>query len=171
MFSSWSAWAIESGESTYFGSPASGVWATANSVVYQPVVVPVACVVRRAWWANGATTSGQNISAAIYTSTSTGVPGSKLVETAATAQGTASQVQFADVTDTALGRGLYWIALAVASVSSTTLFRVTMTNASAAMVKFGEASITVGALPATATPANHGTQGQWLFGFATTASP
>jgi hypothetical protein len=97
-------------------------------------------------------------------------PGARLVSTGSTAQGTASQVQFVDVTDTTLAPGLYWLALACSS-SSATFFRTSLGAAANALHMFQQTSAL--ALPATATPAEGGSSmiHIYLCGFATTASP
>jgi hypothetical protein len=154
---------------SYYGF-ASGTVSAATTAFYYPIRVPATAVVRRLWWANGSSTTG-NIAAAVYASTPDGVPGTKLVETASTAQGTANEVQFVDVTDIVLPPGVYWIALAASSTSSTIVRANVSTVRWDALAQLSQGSITLGALPATATPAANVSGHVYLFGFATTASP
>jgi hypothetical protein len=147
-------------------APASATWESAARAVYTPIVLRAPCVARRVWWANGATTTGgATVEVGIYANVDYG-PGAKLVSGSAT-QGTASQVQFVDVTDTALPPGLYWIAVMCSSATNTTMFRVSVT--ADAMMRFEEASASP--LPSTATPVESTVGNLWLCGFATTASP
>jgi hypothetical protein len=152
------------------GGASSATYASAARAVYYPIIIPAGCVVRRVWWANGATTTGgATIEVGVYADSGYG-PGAKLVSGSAT-QGTASEVQFVDVTDTTLPPGLYWIAIMSSSATNTTLFRGTVPQAGAAdaAVLFHQTS--ANPLPATATPVEAASTDIWLCGFATTASP
>jgi hypothetical protein len=144
--------------------PQSAVFEAANDAVYAALLLPAACVVRRLWWANGATVSASyNVDVGIYAASAYG-PGARLVSTGSTAQGTASEVQFVNVTDTALAPGLYWLALACSSASAT-FFRSAVTGRDASF-RFSEASALP--LPATATPVESTGTNIYLYGFATT---
>lgn len=147
---------------------ASATWPAADAAHFYPILIPFACVVRRVWWANGATVSASyNIDCGIYADAGY-KPGAKIVSSGSTAQGTAANVQFADVTDTALAPGLYWLALVCSSASATIQRISTNTNADAAF-KFVQTSALP--LPATASPVESTSRTIQLFGFATTASP
>jgi len=151
-------------------APSGAAWYSANGAIYMPILVPATCVARRLWWVNSSTVSASyNLDCGIYADAG-GKPGVKLVSTGSTAQGTASEVQFADITDTTLTPGVHWLALSCSSTSAT-LFRWSPADASRnAALKFEEASAVP--LPATATPAESGTSTAYpIFGFATTASP
>jgi len=157
-----------------YGAPTASAFAGANYVRFDPIFVPAPATIRRAWWANGPTTTGgASVSVALYASTSDGVPGVKIVECAATTQGTASQVQFVDIADTWIGPGSYWIALAVSSVTNTTFLRTGSSSAAidAVASQMQQTGITVGALPSPATPDIAGGHVNYFCGFATTASP
>lgn len=146
----------------------SATYESANRAVYLPVVIPATCVVRRVWWVNGSTVSASyNIDCGVYADGGH-KPGRLLVSAGSTAQGTATQVQFADVADTTLAPGLYWVGI-VASSTSATLFRYLATSGMGETVRFQEASALP--LPATATPAESSSTNLYLCGFATTASP
>lgn len=154
---------------TSFGTllPSSATYEAAARAVYLPIVLPSVVVVRRVWWANGATTTGgATVECGIYADSGYG-PGTKLISGSAT-QGTASEVQFVDVTDTALSPGVYWIAIVSDITTNTTLMRAT-TSIYDKSVRFQEASASP--LPATATPAVSAANSCYLCGFATTASP
>jgi hypothetical protein len=159
----WSAAAAKLGT-----APTSATWEAANRAVYYPLLVPTVTIVRRFWWANGATTTGgATVEAGVYADGGY-KPGGKIVSGSAT-QGTASQVQFVDVTDTTLAPGLYWLALSASSATNTTIFRTTLRTEWDAALRFEQSS--ANPLPATATPAESSAAHVHLFGFATTASP
>jgi hypothetical protein len=160
-------WALLAMERITGSESASGVFEAANRAVYLPILVPTTCVVRRLWWANGATVSASyNVDVGIYLDAGY-KPGTRLLSTGSTAQGTASQVQFVDVTHTPLAPGRYWLAIACSS-GSATFFRITPTYGDE-MLRFQQA--TAMALPSSATPAQSDNNPCYLFGFATTASP
>lgn len=148
------------------GSPASAGTVTGR-VWYYPIFVPAVCIIRRVWWINGSTVSASyNIAVGIYEDAGY-IPGRLIVGSASTAQGTATNVQFVDVTDTTLGPGRYWIAV-YSSNSSATLFRLSQTSDEDQLYQLYEATAS---LPATATPVTSGNVSLYLCGFATTASP
>jgi hypothetical protein len=150
----------------------SGTYESANRGVWFPLLVPATCTVRRMWWANGATVNASNnIEAGIYSDDGLHKPSTKVITTGSVAQGTASQVQFADITDTILAPGVYWLYLSC-STTSATFFRSSVQSAIyAPLVKMEQGSIGPGSAPATATPAKASSSNIYLFGFATTASP
>jgi hypothetical protein len=162
---------IHTWTTTYLvGDWSSGQWEAADRCVYLPILVQSTCVARRLWWANGATVSASyNIDCGIYRDAGH-KPGTLLVSAGSTAQGTASTVQFADVTDTLLAPGRYWLGMGSSSASAT-FFRTVMVGSTAidAAVRLQEASAVP--LPATATPVESTSANLYLFGFATTASP
>lgn len=161
-------WSVLPLERMNTSQPSSRTYQANNLATYHPLLVPVTCVVRRFWWVNGSTVSASyNVDMGIYAD-SGAAPGALLLSTGSTAQGTASEVQFVDVTDTTLAPGRYWLAIACSS-SSATFFGQAAGPASDADWRFEESSAFP--LPATATPVETtGYQG-YLMGFATTASP
>jgi len=145
--------------------PVSASWEVGNTAVYMPVKIPVVCILKRVWWANGATVSGgATVEAGIY-SDSGYAPGTKVVSGSAT-QGTASQVQFVDVTDVTLPPGLYWLALMMSSTTNTTGMRISGSVVSDGARRFQQAS--ANPLPSTATPVQSSNQFYWAYGFSTT---
>lgn len=155
-------------ERTLPSAPASLTYESANNGAYFPILVPGPCIIRRLWWANGSTVSASyNVDVGIYADGGY-KPGAKIISTGSTAQGTATEVQFVDVTDTTLAPGLYWLAIACSSTSAT-FFGVATNTVYNAVTRFTQA--TALPLPATATVAEAATNQVYLFGFATTASP
>jgi hypothetical protein len=168
MISAWTPVIGHIDEAYVSTSPVSAAWESVDRVVYVPVVLQATCVVRRVWWANGATTTGgATVAVGVYADSGYG-PGTKIISGSAV-QGTANEVQFVDVTDTAIPPGLHWLALMASSVTNTTLIRSSLATAIDASVRFEQAS--ANPLPASATPVETTGSGAWLFGFATTASP
>lgn len=147
---------------------ASTTWWNGNYAAYYPLLVPTVCVAKRLWWTNGATVSASyNVDVGIYADAGF-APAAKLVSTGSTAQGTASEVQFVDITDTVLAPGRYWLAM-TASSTSATFFYTSLGTMYNALFCFQQA--TALPLPATATAAESAVAGVYIFGFATTASP
>jgi hypothetical protein len=155
-------------EATVNSSPISSSWESANRGVWIPIYVPTVCVAKRMWWANGATVSGSyNVEAGIYLDAGH-KPGAKLITTGSVAQGTASEVQFSDITDTTLTPQLYWLYMSC-STTSATFARGTLQTASwDELFRFQQASIGPGSAPSTATPAEGAGQSIYLMGFSTT---
>ena len=163
-------WGMGPRETIAATAPSSAAFESANRAVYFPLIVPATCVVRRVWWVNGTVVNASyNVDVGIYSSVGY-APGVKLVSSGSTAQGTASEVQFADVTDTVLSPGAYWLAITCSSTTAT-FFRSALTTATLdAGYKFQQD--TALPLPSSATPVESGdTQNIYLFGFSTTASP
>jgi len=131
---------------------------------YYPIILPNSCTVRRVWWANGASATGTNY-VGIYADDGDAKPGALLISASAAASGT-NAIQFADVTDTIIGPGRYWLALSNPSGSS--VFRSAMVSAYEAGYLYLEI---YDGLPTTATPAEATSADVFLFGFSTVASP
>jgi len=155
-------------ESFSVSVPASGTFESANLAVYMPITLAAPCVIRRIWWANGATAAG-NVDCGLYYDSGSRSPGAKVISSTSTAQSGANAVQFVDVTDTAIAPGLYWVAITSDS-ASTTFFRSALTAAAMDVAqRMQEASASP--LPATATPVASTGTNIYLCGFSTTASP
>jgi hypothetical protein len=140
-------------------SPASTAWPTANTAVYIPFRVFAPFLVAQIAWANGSAVSG-NIDAGIYDAV-----GTRLVSAGSTVQSGAAAVQTVDITDTWIGPGLFYLALALDNTTGT----VQRTSASLARQRltgcFQQA--TAFALPATATFAAVATANIPVFGLCT----
>lgn len=114
-----------------------------NLAFYTPFVVSIPTMIRKMWVYNGATVNG-NLDLGIYDA-----KGTRLVSSGSTAQSGTNDLQAVDVTDTLLSPGLFYLALASDSATST-FFAQTFTATWA--LSFGllqQASAF--ALPATAT--------------------
>lgn len=151
-----------------YSSFASGTWYSANKGVWEPIYVPSVTVAKRMWWFNGTTVNASyNVEAGIYRDGGN-KPGAKLITTGSTAQGTASTVQFADITDTTLTPGLYWLFMSCSSTSATFQRSNAGDTDEWDLFVFEQASIGPGSAPATATPAQYAGTVIYLFGFSTT---
>jgi len=92
---------------TYEGlaGPASANWPTANQVYFVPFRMAASAIVTKMFWGNGAAVAG-NYDAGIYD-----LDGNLLVSTGSQAQTGTTSTQVINVTDTALKRGVYYMAL------------------------------------------------------------
>jgi hypothetical protein len=100
--------------------PTSGTWSGAKRIVYVPFWLVEPYLVRKVFWHNGATVLGTyNIDCGVYNDTGAGLPGTKIVSSALTAQGSANVLQEVDVTDTWLLEGSYWLAFGCDTTSAT----------------------------------------------------
>lgn len=152
-------------------APSSATWESANRIVYQWISIPATFVVRRVWWANGATVSGgATIEVGVYNSTGGApAPSSLLVSGSAVQSGSgANALQFVDVTDTVLTPGNYAIAITSSATTSTTLFRSSLQGHWSKSMRMQEAGS--GGLPSTATPAAGSGTALWLCGLASRAA-
>jgi hypothetical protein len=168
MVSTWGPWGRVIG-SLVGAAPGSGTFEAANRTIYHPIYIPTTLRVRRFWWINGTTVSASvHYIAAIYADNAY-KPGRRIDTTASTAQGTATQVQFADATVTAVCQpGLYWVALGADSNTSTNIFLTGVSLATLGALKYQEATATP---PAVATPVAAGSTNYYHFGFSTVTSP
>lgn len=80
-------------------------WPSANRIYYMPVRIPEDCTVKRVFWTNSTSPSG-NLNLGLYDKT-----GAKLWETGSTAMTGSNQAQFVDISDEAVTAGFYYIAL------------------------------------------------------------
>ena len=146
-------------------APSSATWEAVNKVVYTPVRIPLTTICKRVWWVNGATVSGgATIEVGVYADAGF-QPGAKLLSASAT-QGTANNVQFADVTDTPLTPGLWWLALRMSSITNTTGFSNNLGGGSGFKARTLE-QLSQNPLPATATAVERTTGRTWVYGFST----
>jgi hypothetical protein len=99
------------------GAPGSATWPAANRAIYVPLRVATPTVFSQAWLKNGSAVSG-NVDIGIYSA-----DGTRLVSTGSTAQSGTNAYQTIDMTDTLVGRGLYYIALSIDNTTATTFRR------------------------------------------------
>jgi hypothetical protein len=103
-------------------APASTAWPSANRAILTPMRLPEIVTVTKLYWYNGATVSG-NVDCGIYTA-----DGRLVVSTGSTAQAGTSAGQEVNITDTQIGPGIYYLALALSSATGT-IFRTAPTLA------------------------------------------
>ncbi len=84
----------------------STTWFAANLAFFIPVRFTREEVIRKFYWMNGATVSG-NVDCGLYAP-----DGTKIVSTGSTAQSGTTAIQIVDTTDTVVGPGLFYLALA-----------------------------------------------------------
>lgn len=169
MVMAWGYWSSDWANTGF--NPASGAWESANRAVYAPIVVPQQTVLKRFWWTNGATVgTAYSIEAGLYADAA-GAPGAKIVTTGSVTQGTANRIQFADVTDTVVAPGRYWLYLSCSSTSATIHRNTNLSVGVTKLIRFEQDSVGPGSAPATATPATSTANNQPVFGFSTTATP
>ncbi len=91
----------------------SNTFPTANLAILIPFQLPESTQVAQLFWHNGAAVSG-NVDMGIYTA-----DGRRLVSTGSTAQAGTSTHQAVDITDTILGPGLFYMAIALDNTTGT----------------------------------------------------
>ena len=99
-----------------FGTVSSQNSVAANVVLYIPFQTVTSLTVRKTFWGNGAAVSG-NIDVGVYD-----LAGTLLVSAGSTGQSGTTRVQVADVTDTALAAGTYYLAFVADTAGSTSRF-------------------------------------------------
>ena len=95
------------------GAPASAVWPSANRAIFVGFRVWTPITVVKMFVVNGTAVSG-NIDMAIYDEA-----GARLTPSISTAQAGTSAIQELNITDTQLGVGLFFLALAVDNTTAT----------------------------------------------------
>lgn len=147
------------------GAPSSATWPAANRTIYVPFWIHQPMIAYRMWCLNGGTVGTNTVTAAIYTADSSHLPASNVVEASATSAG-ANALQFFDITDTMLGNGLWYMALALDGTTAT-VFRASFgVTALATQCIFTQESNT----PSTATPVAAANTQLPLFGVSLRAS-
>jgi phage tail sheath gpL-like len=91
----------------------SAVWPTASLSILIPVWLPEQIIVAQLGWVNGSVVSG-NVDMGIYNQ-----DGVLLLSTGSTAGSGTSALQLVNVTDTPIGPGLVYMALAVDNITAT----------------------------------------------------
>jgi len=125
------------------GAAGEGAWPTADRAIYQPIRVPIRCIVRKLYVATGGTGTG-NFDIGLYN-----LSGSRLVSSGSTAHPATYTVTVADVTDTTIGPGTYWIAVACSNNTDTFYYSTPAAPMATALGVLTQTSAM--ALPATAT--------------------
>lgn len=92
---------------------ASGAFPTANKVLYVPIRIPRPIIIQQLYTSNGATASG-NIDVGVYS-----VDGTKIVSSGSVAQSGTNQKQLFNVTDTLIGRGVFYMGLTLSNTTGT----------------------------------------------------
>lgn len=137
---------------------ASAAYPSANLAIFVPLYIAIPCTVTRMYIYNGATVAG-NADIGIYDR-----DGNKIVSKGATALSGTSRLQFFDITDTQLTRGIYYYAMAHDSTS--TFRRFALTIAGAALAFGVKQMASAYPLPSTATFADFSQTALPLFGGA-----
>jgi hypothetical protein len=92
---------------------ASAVFPTANKVLYIPIRIPSPVLIQQLYIINGAAVSG-NVDMGVYSR-----DGTKLISSGSTAQAGVSVKQQFNVTDTLIGRGVYYLAVTLDNIVGT----------------------------------------------------
>lgn len=137
----------------------SAAWPTANKAFFVPVWVARQTTLVKAFVYNGATASG-NLDIGLYLPN-----GTQVVSLGSTAQSGTSALQELNITDTTIGPGLYYMALAMDGTTGTA-FRATVGSTRGGAMGIYEMTSAF-ALPATATYATNTASYLPLFGFTT----
>lgn len=95
----------------------STVWSAANRALFIPFALGKPATITRIFWFNGATVSG-NVDCGVYDAA-----GTRLISSGSTAQAGTTAIQSVDVTDTLIGPGQYYLALAMDNVTGTIRIR------------------------------------------------
>lgn len=142
-------------------TPASGAHPTAAMAFFYPISVPIPYLVKRVYWVNGATLAG-TVDVGLFSES-----GVRILSCGATSPTPVNAIQFADVADTMLSPGAYYLALS-ASLATTTFWRHTMQGAAQAQLLGALQMASAHALPATATFAAMGSSYLPYFGITNT---
>ena len=145
---------------TNIGSAASTAYPTANQAIYVPFYLTERLTVTQLWWVNGASVSG-NVDVGIYSE-----DGRRLISTGSTAQSGTNATQVVNITDTPLGPGLFYLALAMDN-NTGTLVRGTAGSVDRLKATGCAQEASAFALPATATFATIASDYVPLFGLTT----
>lgn len=135
-------------------------WPSANRALFFPFRLEEPVIVAKLWWGNS-TPVGGNIDCGIYDGA-----GTRLVSTGSTAQSGTSALQEVDITDTTLGPGTFYLALAADSTTPQILGYAT--GSTLVRLMSGIAMMdSAFPLPATATYASATAYGPPLVGLTT----
>ena len=144
------------------GGPSTAAWVTVNRAIYVPVRLGSPFRFAQFFWMNGTVVGTPDIDAGIYHAN-----GSRIISTGLVTHAGSNLIQLANVTDTTLLPGLYYLAIVLNGASG--LFRQSLGGARArilGVVEEGSAS----PLPAVMTPATATQQYMPFFGVTAMAS-
>lgn len=89
-------------------------WPASNLALFMPILISYLFTAKLIFWTNGATVGTNSVDAGIYTS-----EGNLLVSSGSTLTSGVSVLQSADITDTVLIPGLYYLAMAMNGTTDT----------------------------------------------------
>lgn len=141
----------------------SSAWPSANRAYYVPFAIPTPIIVAKLFTTNG-TTASNNFDIGIYDK-----DGTRIVSTGSTAQSGTTALQIVDVSDTLIGPGLFYMALAMNGTTGThhVFGSISATFTQACGVYLQASAFP---LPANATYAANATTYLPVFGLITTAA-
>lgn len=140
------------------GIPVSAVYPSANLAIYIPFRIQSPINIAQLFWYNGATATG-NVDMGVYSK-----DGQRILSSGTTAQTGTNALQLVDITDVRIGAGMYWIALACDSGSST-FFSTTLGAVGLHTLAGIKQQASAFVLPTTATFADAAQDYFPLFGF------
>jgi hypothetical protein len=127
-------------------TPTSTAWSSANRAIFLPIQLPGQIIAKRLYLLNGTVVSG-NVDMGLYDAAL-----NRLVSIGSTVQAGTSAPQFFDITDTRIGPGVVYLAVAIDNITATVFLLNSPTSLSSRLVgAFQQA--TAFPLPSTATPA------------------
>ena len=127
-----------------FGTAAA--WPSSNLAIFIPIKIGSLYIPTKMWWHNGATVGHNNADVGIYDT-----QGNRIFHSGSTAVSGASALQIVSVSNVALSRGIYYMAMAVNGTTDTFYFGQAPINAISARA-MGILSVgTSFTLPATVT--------------------
>ena len=141
-----------------WSSSASAVWPVANTAYFIPFRLSEPVTVTLLWWLNGTAVAG-NVDCGLYDAA-----GTRIVSAGSTAQAGTSAIQSVNITDTLIGPGTFFMALALDDATTATIRRFAPGNASFLKACGCAEQATAFALPATATFATYGPNFLPIFG-------
>ncbi len=145
------------GQGTMVGTPASTAWPTANKAFLFPFRLSSPIIILNMFVMNGAT-AADNLDVGIYTEDFT-----LLVSSGSTAQAGTNAIQTLNITDTQLGAGVFYLAMAMDGTTGT-VFRSATTGSRYLKCTGCCEKTTSFVLPATIAPGGMTTNGLIVFG-------
>lgn len=131
------------------GTPANAAWPSSNRAYYMPVRISSPFLIAQLFWYNGGTVTTGNVDCGVYSS-----DGTRIISTGSTAQSGSNALQSVSVTNTWIGPGLFYLALAMDSSVVGVFLRV-VANHDEFTVLGSAQQASAFPLPATATMVNN----------------